>query len=189
MRYPAFPTPRPELKAAYATPGLNINTTGALTLLNGLVPGTDVSQRVGRAVLLRELELRLQFTVTAGTGVDQFVRYMIVVDRQPNGAAPVITDIIRSASVTSMSNIDNARRFSFLQDSTFHLNATAEPDSQRAFVLTRPLSIPVQFNAGTAGTVADIVTNSVYLVVVGSEVAGATAATVGGQSRIRFFDN
>ena len=53
----------------------------------------------------------------------------------------------------------------------------------------RRLNHPVTFNAGDAGTVADITTGSLYFLVVGSEAAGATAGTVSGRVRVRFDDH
>jgi hypothetical protein len=163
------------------------DTTGALNLLNGVVPGTAVNERLGRAIELESLELHLQDTVTGGTGVDQFHRILIVADRQPNGAALAITDVLDSVSVVSPINLANRARFTILWDEFHHLNATAEAGSQKAFYLSKSMkNLRVIFNSGVAGTIADIATNSVYILTIGSVGAGATAGSCTYRARIYY---
>jgi len=180
--------PSAELKAVDTDVNLTMDTTGAIRLLNGVVPGVGFSQRIGRSISMRGLDLRLTASVVAGTGVDQIQRVLVVLDHQPNGAAPVITDILDAVSTESRPNLINAWRFTILQDTRFDLNASAEPGSKRAITEKICLGRSTHYNNGVAGTVADIVTNSLFLVFVGSEAAGATAGTVTGTSRVRFVD-
>jgi hypothetical protein len=166
-----------------------VNTGGAINILNSMVGGTTVSTRLGRQVTVRKCMVRLGFTVTAATGVDQFQRFLLVLDHQPNGAAPAITDILVTAAPNAQLNADNAQRFKILHDNVFHLNASGEAGSQREVRLLKRLMVPVQYNSGNAGTVADIATNSLFAVFVGSEAAGVTAGSVTGTIRTWFTDN
>lgn len=168
------------------------DSTGAMTLLNGLVPGTGASQRIGMKVALRSIEFKGQVRVTAATGADQIQRYIVLLDRQANGAAPAaLTDFLNGAGVYySLRNLANRRRFKAIHDRMFSLNATGEPDSQRCwkFYIKFRKPITVEFNAGNAGTVADIVTNSLYFISLGQAPAGATAGSILGYCRLRYTD-
>lgn len=167
------------------------DSTGAMTLLNGLQPGTGASQRIGMKVAIRSLEFKGQVRVTAATGVDQIQRYIILLDRQANGAAPAaLTDFLTGGVYYSLRNLANRRRFKAIHDRMFSLNASGEPDSQRCwkFYIKFRKPIIVEFNAGNAGTVADIVTNSLYLMSLGQAPAGATAGSILGYCRLRYTD-
>lgn len=164
------------------------DTTGDLILLNGTIHGDDVLDRVGRKFTMRSLECHLWAKVTASTGVDQVQRVMVVLDKQANGAAPIITDVLVSAAPNAMKNLNNAARFTILHDEFYHLNASAEADSQKAWKFYQRFIIPVQFNSGNAGTVADINSGSLYFICLGSEVRGNTAGDINGRVRVRFTD-
>lgn len=75
-------------------------------------------------------------------------------------------------------------------DKFYVINATAEPFTGKVHHIYMKLKRPlmVEYNAGNAGTVADIVSNSLYFVSVGSNAAGATAGDVSGNIRIRYTD-
>ena len=181
------PRAEPELKAVDTAVALNCDTTGAIQLLNGIQPGTGLDQRVGRRVSMVMMKARLQAAVTAGTGVDQFCRYLVVLDHQPNGAALAINDVILGGT-TSQVNLSNQVRFEILRDKRVYLNASGEPGSAAVIEFSIALNRDTQYNSGSAGTVADIATNSLYLIVLGSIAAGATAGAVAGSVRVRYYD-
>lgn len=177
-----------EVKSVDTSNALATDTTGAIALLNGIVPGVGFSQRVGRQVRCHGLDLNVKCAVTAGTGVDQTVRCLVVQDRQSNGAAPLITDVLTAVGTVTFPNLINQARFKILRDVVLDLNATAEAGSIKSFRLRLPLKAVTQFNDGVAGTVADIVTNSIFVMVMGSIVAGALASTSTVNCRYRFSD-
>jgi hypothetical protein len=115
-------------------------------------------------------------------------RIVVVQDKQTNGAALAITDVFNAVQVNSLQNIYNAERFRILYDTRFMLNAYGEPISQRVVNFEIPLNVLTTYNTGNAGTVADINTNSLYLLVFGNVGAGATASTVTGNVRLSFTD-
>lgn len=178
-----------EFKSVDTNVNTAADTTGGVTLLNGMARGDDINQRQGRQVTLRSIELRLLSRVAPGTGIDQRHRILIVYDRQTNGAAPAITDILSSANVLYPRNLENRQRFRILFDRLHTLNASGEPGSGRIFKWYRRLNHPVTFNAGAAGTVADIQTGSLYAIVFGTEAPGGTAGIVSGIVRVRYSDN
>jgi len=178
----------PEVKRILTMANKAADTTSSIQLLNGLDQGSDVDQRIGRKIRMIRLYGNLDSSVTAGTGVDQNIRLAIVLDRQANGNALVVTDVFEDAGPFSLPNLNYESRFKILWTALFPLNASAEAGSRKHISVSIPLGQHVFFNAGVAGTVADIVTNSLYLVVSGSEAAGATASVCTTNLRVLFTD-
>lgn len=177
-----------EFKAIDTVVSVAADTTSAVTLLNGCARGDDINERTGREVVMRSIQLCVRATVTAGTGIDQWHRYIVVYDRQTNGAALTFANVISALDVSAPRNLENRRRFTILMDKKFHLNATAESGSQRLISYYRRLRHPITFNNGDAGTVADITTGSLYLITYGSVAAGQTAGSAYGVVRVRYED-
>lgn len=174
-----------------------LDTTGSVTLLNGCARGSDINEREGREITLRSLQLRLNVMVRSEAIVDQTVRILIVYDRQTNGTAPSVTDVISGGTVTGMRNLENRKRFKIIMDHTTRLNATytggasLHTASNNGYFhdFYKRFELPTTFNSGTAGTVADISTGSLYMVRIGEIAAGTAAAEVDFCSRVRYQDN
>ena len=182
---------RGEWKYLDTTINTACDTTGSMTLVNGLQPGTGASQRIGMKVMLRSMELSLVNSVPPVTGTDQNHRFLVLLDRQCNGAAPTaLTDFLTPGNYLGMRSLVNRRRFKIILDKRCSLNASGEPGSDRLwkFYIKFRRPIIVEFNAGVAGTIADIVTNSLYIISVGQAAAGVGAGTLLGYCRIRYTD-
>jgi len=177
-----------EFKSVDANAVLDVNTAGAVFLLNGIARGDDIDERIGRQVTLKSIQMRAQTYGTAGTGVDQTHRVMIVYDRQTNAAALTVADVLQTVAWLSHRNLENRKRFRVLYDKCVNINATGEPGTSRVLEFYRHLNHPEEFNNGDAGTVADIQSGSLYLVVIGSEAAGATAGSINVYTRVRYVD-
>jgi len=176
------------LKAITTTPNLANDSTGAILLLNGTQLGSDIDKRIARRVRMTRLEMKLQAYATATTGLDQFCRLLVVLDKQPNGAALAITDVLENATTTGLVNLSNRSRFTVLTDQIHYLNSSVEPNSGKAIYRALSVGATTWYNSGNAGTVADITTNSLYLIAIGSLVAGNTAGSVTGKVRLYFYD-
>lgn len=165
------------------------DTTGAIQLINGSAEGVGPTQHVGRRTLMKSVELKLRNSVVAGTGTDQTYRVMLVYDRQPNGVALTIAEVLNAVSVMSMKNLDNRMRFTVLLDKIGTLNATGEPGADESWNYYKMLNMPVVYDATADATIASISTGSLYLISIGSNVAGNTAGTLQGYARVRYTDN
>jgi len=179
----------------YADTALNqdLNTTPQINCLNALALGNTASTRVGMKVDMRTIELGLRSWTTPATGVEQFGRILLVLDRQTNAVGPTaLTDILSTSAVTSPRNLANRKRFKILWDRRFTLGATAagtgSPTSRlfKAYLNLRRIS--TDYNTANNGTVADIVSNSLHLVYFGTEPAGNTDAFLVGTVRVRYTD-
>lgn len=180
-----------ELK--YIDTALNtaMDTTCTQTLLNGASLGNTATTRVGMKIAIKSIELRLLSYGTAGTGTDQVHRLQLFMDRQANAAPPTLGDQLTSNNYMAFRTLVQRKRFKILWDKTYVVNATAEPGTARFHKMymrfRRPLII--EYNAANNGTVADIVSNSLYLYAAGSNNPGATAGSYIGSCRIRFSDS
>lgn len=190
------------------------NTTGGFTLLNGTVPGDNVVNRKGRKISMVSSMLRgwVTFNNSGGTPPsNDYLRLIIFYDRQPNGAAPSIADLLTntdsagstSSDAYSMLNISNADRFKILVDEYWgiptQIPSAGSGATQEAQVLQdrKPISIKrftklggmeTHYNAGTAGTIADITTGSLYCLCLGTRASTDAQWTFIGRHRLRFHD-
>lgn len=154
-----------------------LSTTPQIILLNGVATGTDYNTRVGREITMSSLYFRFQFAST----VNAFLRFMIVYDKQCNGAAPAITDILSAITFVSANNLNNKDRFVTIMDKTVAFDTARQLYMfQKKY---RKLNTVTQFT-GTGATVGSIGTGSVYLIVFSQNDTPSFAFN----SRIRFSD-
>jgi len=169
-------------------------TAGAATLMNGIAAGTDFTDRIGRKVILKSLFFRFYIVPEDQSIADNPLRIMLVYDRQTNGAAPAVLDVLKEANPMSQLNLNNRDRFQVLWDKSIivpFLSNTATQSvcgGQTTFIgkKFKRLNHEMIFG-GTAATVASIQTGSIYLITVGFSASPA-GATIGYTNRIRFMD-
>lgn len=178
------------------------DTTGAVTLLNGMVRGLDASaNRIGRKIFTRQILIRGECaTNSANTSIAPFAgaqlaRIIVVYDKDANGATPAVTDILSTANARSQFNLNNRDRFRILYDKTANFGASQGTNSlyanacQQLIDINMSVNLPTIYNSGNAGTSADINHGAIYLVTVGTTAASATlAANFDLTTRIRFND-
>ncbi len=173
-----------ELHYIDATASTTATTTPTLVLLNGCATGDTATTRTGQSIKMDRTDLRFQCSVNA-TSIINYVRIIAVVDRQPNAAAMTAADLLVSNTPYSPYTFGSQQRFVPLYDETFALS-TYGPGA-----LTRVVSLAtnqhVTFNTVNGGTIADIVSNSVYLLFLSDQVANPPALTY--YSRLWFVDN
>lgn len=183
-----------ELNFKDTTIPVSFDSSGTLTLLNGMAQGTTASTRIGRRITVKSIEWRFNCSTSTLTNWTSN-RFMIVVDTQANAATPAFTDIYDSAIPSTLRNVSNMPRFKVLYDSDEFImvgNLSASPGNDliaRAFKGYMKVNIPVQYNVGTAGTVGDIQTNAIYFVTIGNSASATTNTDVfNSQIRIRYTD-
>lgn len=161
-RIGATPQKRDLLNYNYVTTAAVLAAGWNYTLLNGLVPGTGASNRIGREIYLDYIQWYVSQTA---------LRWMFVYDKQPNGVTPASNALTEdSTDQRSPHNFSNRERFDILWDSQFDTTPEQAPIVQRkAF----PVCRTTYYNSGSAGTVADITTGALYLAIWS---AGAGAA-------------
>lgn len=177
-----------EFKVADTLFNAEMSTTGVVTLVNGLTKGTDESNRIGRKVQIRSIQVDGNAAIKSA-GLTQIDRVMLVKDRQPNGALPTVGDIVTGGGALSVRNLDNRKRFKILWDHQFELAkyGTGQGETNRVKKYFKK-KFETVFNSGDTGTIGDINTNALYFVVVGTGAPGTTAASSYYNVRVRFTD-
>lgn len=179
-------------------------TSLAPTLLNGTIPGTQNYNRVGRKIALSSLQFKgYVYPEALATGYPNYaVRVVIVYDNQSNGAAPTWANVVlsqdnagtSSSAVFDCYNLDNRERFNILHDFTIACpayNSTATTADNNSFLIDEFINlhdIPTIYNAGTAGTIADIQTGALYAFWVSTLPFAATGIDLDISYRTIFYD-
>ena len=189
-----MPGRRGELKYLDVTFASAHSSTGVLTLLNGLAPGTGPSQRIGRKV--KNMSLLYRSGIGSGDlGAAPFrglLRTLIVYDKQANATAPTVNDILEGIGASSAMDMNNRDRFLVLFNRTAAIDQSGGNQSSK-IELYKKMNLNTIFNAGTAGTIADITTGSIYLLTMAENANNLVTPTnfpiTTFYSRIRYDDS
>jgi len=157
-------------------------------LLNGVSQGVTPTTRVGRRLTMRSLYIRWFLQLASTTTGGSPVRMLVVYDKQTNGAAPAVTDIVLTDELTSPMNLSNSKRFMALCDQTWECIGTGGPQSL-VFSKFIKMNKTMEFNNGNAGTVADITSGSIYVLCWSGNGLAVTQPLSVFYSRIRFQDS
>lgn len=164
-------------------------TTGNLLLLNGVAQGTTAVTRLGRRITMKSIYIRINNALAATTAGASPLRYLVVYDKQANATAPGATDVVVADAIVNPNNLSNSRRFVTLMDWMPEQGLGTGGPVACSHVFYKKINLPVEFNAGSAGTVGDIQTGSVYVFVWQNGGLITAAPTQAFYSRIRYSDN
>ncbi len=173
-----------EFKAIDTVASGTVSTTAGMVLLSGSAPGDDFDTRDGRQIRIKSVQLTLIYFIN-GSATLTFIRIIIFLDKQPNETTPTVTELLDVGDIVSHRNLDNRKRFWIIKDEIVTLSITGEQLGSWKFY--QLLDIKGIYDAGTAGTIADIITNALFLMLVSSEATNLPNVTR--VSRVRFIDN
>lgn len=144
----------------------------------GIAQGVGPGQRVGRQITVKKLMWRynVENPSTSGSGgkSPDVVRLILYLDKQCNGAAAVVGDILESADYQSFRNPCNSGRFQILMDRTHQLNAAggAGDGTSNDFVgighsetFFKDVNIKVEFNS-TTGAITELTSNNIGVLII-----------------------
>ena len=156
-------------------------------LLNGLANGSDASTRVGRKVTLKSVLVRASVALAPTSVGGSPIRILVVYDKQANATAPAVTDILLADAFTSQNNLSNRDRFVTVFD-----QVTDPLSVQNNFsvnqVMFKRINMETMFNAGSAGTIGDITSGSLYLLFAQNSGITVAAPTMIYRTRVRYTD-
>lgn len=203
---------KPELKALDNPNGvLALNSTGAILLVNAVRTGSTFCNRIGRKMEMKSIRLVGFISPIRAQTLYDYVRILIVYDRQTNGALPAIGDILQSTdqaaangtSAFSGINLNNRDRFVIIRDGRFSLpevtGAVAPflpgtfidqvtPTQQIDWFCKIPQYL-TQYKADSApAVIGDIATGSLLVVTLGVQAAAAEGYQLNLETRLRFND-
>lgn len=182
---------------------LGVPAAAQINLLNGVVQGTTETTRLGEEIKPTSLQLRgTIFGTTSATQADFEVRIIVFWDRQSNGVAPTAAQLLDLTTITQAYhapyNRDYQERFTVLWDHNIHNQFNTWTGSGTVLAATSKgyskyikLNRKVMYGLANGGTIADIATNSLYLLTTQSTAAG-TGSPVAAQhvygARVNFRD-
>jgi len=150
--------------------------------LNLIVQGATESNRVGRKVVLRNIYFHGSVSLPA-TNVDsetsEIIRVIVYCDKQTNGAAATVTDILKDADYRSFRNLANQERFVILKDKFYDLNASCQStvtaqttgDFGYHIKMYKKLDIPLEFS-GATGAITELKSNNIGIMAISEAGVG-----------------
>ena len=180
--------------------GAEPNVFTGLTEINLVRQGATFYNRIGNQITVKSIACSFGIVQDSlsNTGHTWRWRYMIVYDRQPNGAFPGITDIISdndtgACTFDSGITIANKSRFTILRDRRGVIDDAGVAAVQVNEYIKCNLSVEYKANGGTIG---DISTGAIYLICFADFNGGAglrlqfmPTSAQGATTRIRYSDN
>jgi len=199
-RYRGRRATQAEMKFLDTTLTTTAAAAGSLSgSLNIVAQGDTESQRNGRKITIKQISIRatlLMNNSTAVTDTSEEVRFLLVQDKQANGAAATVLDVLETASVRAFNNLANKSRFNILVDKRFSLNQMGATPTGAAytfgeltqnFALYKKCNIPIEYdNSATTGAITTIRSNNLFFILLGETGALATMSST---TRIRYTDN
>lgn len=157
--------------------------------------GTTVSTRIANSIRIKKLSLRGYVTCNA-SAVRDVVRILVVLDNQPNGAAPTVSGgggILQSTSAQSNYNLDmvshgmGPQRYRILLDRVIVLNQPFATTATQTVFFKRSwtLDIPVTYQSN-AGTVSDVGSKNIQFIALSTTATNTASLT--GEAQMCFID-
>ncbi len=165
-----------------------VTDTVGISQLCNIPQGDTTNTRDGAQIKMLGYELNYLIRMSVSADTATYIRIMLVLDKQTNQAVYVNTDLLEDVTNTdailSPRNLDNMRRFSVLYDRTHVLS----PGGSQGVVVKKYIkrNILIRYDASTSA-IADLTSNSLSLIQVGSQVTNDPLITVFG--RLRYVDN
>lgn len=194
---------RPPAEKKFVDTGFNTavaDNAPAVLPLNIINEGTSVSQRVGRKVAIKSVQVRGKIVLTGTNDTGVGCRLMLVWDKQVNGVIATAPDILSDAQGDdpyAFMNLDNRERFVVLMDKQYTFApmdyATVTPNSPG----------PISYNVkkyksmapdtytifdGTGAGIADISTGALLMVMVSDAANASNVVLPYLRFRIRYTD-
>lgn len=189
-----------------------VSTTATFDLLNGVQEGASFYNRIGRRTHMKSVHVTGQVVPNGsnGAGVSEYLRCMLVYDRQPNGNFPAIADILLdygndgTTATTSLSkmNLNNVERFAILRDQRVMIINNADSSQLQAngqslmggnqnfinwYVPLKDLETHYKSTTNPAA-IGDIATGALYMVTFGNVAVATSAYQLQYNARLRFID-
>lgn len=175
-------TPELKFKDEDADEALISNNGNIHNLMLGLLgEGTGPSARIGRKITIRAIEwkwnLSLPELIDGDDAIDpDSARLIVYQDKQCNGTAATVTDILTTDSIASFPNMTNEGRFILLYDKLVNMNygglasATTGTVSQAMVVRAGTWSkkscfIPIEYS-GAQGSLNQVRSNNIGILLI-----------------------
>ncbi len=162
--------------------------------------GTTESTRLGRKITVKSINWRMEIGLAeldaqATPGNEEIIRIIVYLDKQTNGAAAAILDILETANYQSFNNLANKSRFRTLMDRTYALNYNTLASDGAGVTSSNAMSIQDSFfkkcnivieydNTATDGAITTQRSNNIGVLTISKSGTGRFLT----QMRIRYSD-
>lgn len=163
-------------------------TTPQILLLNALTKGDNKDNRQGNDAYMQSITLRISVWLTGSAYVQNTpVRCILVRDKVSAGQTILLTGLLGSGNPNTFNNYNHDTRdwnkhYKVYWDQTYTLDGAQA--YQRDIVVTKRLGYRADYARGNAGTVADIDTGALYLIMITN--AGTTIVNYMYQAALTF---
>ncbi len=175
-------------------------------LMNGMIVGTGIAQRIAREIFLKSLLLRIQVSnLTDGANALYHIpsyRLVVFLDKNACGSTPTEADLFENTAdnfLASTRNVDYEHRYQILYDrvwSPVHVTGIPAAANQAyAVVNVRKIYVKLKMKKtsydGVGNTPADIESNSLWVFVKPSGPYAAAAVPryrIDVNAQLRYFD-
>lgn len=174
----------------------HIDNVGEVQLLNGMVEGTTVSERIGQKVEATSVDVNwtvMNADLSGSTNVVgvNTVRVSLVFDRQPNQTAATYANVYTPNTVVETPQghrlINNTDRFEVLKTEMFTLDTADRLSMCGSWYI--PMHHETRFAGSNNGDVTDITTGALYLMYSSDQTtAGNAGPSLNAHARYRFKD-
>lgn len=165
---------------------LSTSTWNAPILLNGVATGDDGVSRDGRKVLFKKILVKALHKVANTSNGTSMFRFVIVYDKQANGAAPAITDVFTEDYFLTTNNLGNVDRFVILKD---WITKPMTVDGPEATAETKSKSTQMEtLYSGTTNAITSISSGAIWLFCCSAGTETTAAPTTQMRIRLRFID-
>lgn len=154
--------------------GTTISSAGSIF---GLV-AIPQDNRNGTTISVRAIEMRLSFVVASVDGTN-FMRMMVLYDKQSNATPVTVADIIKDSGAgnfLSMKNYENRKRFRVLKDKVYRLDTSGPNTLYTHWYKSFKSPLSVIYSEGDATTV---IKNNIILLLVSDSTTIAHPAAAG----------
>lgn len=150
--------------------------------INDIDQGTGASERDGNKITMTHINIKGNIESTRANNVgfqnQQRIRMMLVYDRQANGVAPTLTEVLENATINDNSTMNShlskksGNRFRVLIDkiitsdnSVGGVGSASSPNAQKVihFNFKKRFLLPTLYNGNPDGAIANIMTGSLHL--------------------------
>ena len=171
--------------------------------LNHVVQDTSENGRIGRKIVVSSLHIRGAWQFGSDptlANLDNRLRIIVFVDKQANGTAPTMADVVSTAGtvdIDSFRNMSQISRFTVLMDRVYDITVPAifqdaagtgdNPPQAHTWKFSKRLNLVIEYDSTAAdGSIGTITSNNIAVMAI-CENANK-APTVAYTARIRFRD-
>lgn len=169
------------------------NASGYIDFVSGVSQGDSETKHPNKKFLLKGLYVRgALYNKSAGTS--NLCSLVVVQDLEPTGSTPAVTDIFTACDniVYAQLNPAGSARFRILHRRNWALNGTPSDSAQAAGLIfvneyfdLKKIEVTTKTSSNDIGSVQK---NAIYLLYLGNNATGTSAAQMNFSTRLTFID-